>query len=91
MNAGNTRSGVGGALGTPNDPFHKVRRRVEDRLSLEAGKRVRVGSAADHLIVSIRDEMVARVSQGEKMAILELELLLEESSTELDEFRKAFA
>jgi len=68
------------------DPRDRVRRRVEDRLSQAVGKRVRVGSEADRLILSIRDEMVYR---QDEVAILELRLLLDESLVELDELSKA--
>ena len=68
------------------DPRDRVRRRVEDRLSKAVGKRVRVGSEADRLILSIRDEMVYR---QDEVAILELRLLLDESLVELDELSKA--
>lgn len=68
------------------DPRDRVRRRVEDRLSQAVGKRVRVGSEADRLILSIRDEMVYR---QDEVAILELCLLLDESLVELDDRSKA--
>ncbi|HBO3168493.1 TPA: hypothetical protein ACJX8M_003054 [Pseudomonas aeruginosa] len=68
------------------DPRDRVRRRVEDRLSQAVGKRVRVGSEADRLILSIRDEMVYR---QDEVAILELRLLLDESLVELDDRSKA--
>lgn len=64
------------------DPRDRIRRRVEDRLSQAVGKRVRVGSEADRLILSIRDEMVYR---QDEVAILELRLLLDESLVELDD------
>lgn len=68
------------------DPRDRIRRRVEDRLSQAVGKRVRVGSEADRLILSIRDEMVYR---QDEVAILELRLLLDESLVELDDRSKA--
>lgn len=70
---------------TTVDPRQRILRRVEDRLSLALGKRVRVGGEADHLILSIRDEMVYRQDEA---AILELRFLLEESQSEYDELRK---
>lgn len=70
------------------DPRVRVRRRVEDRLTRQVGKSVRVSGEANDLIGTIRDEMVYR--QGET-ARLELRFLLEESLTELDELGKAHA
>lgn len=73
------------------DPRQRILRRVEDRLSSQAGKRVRVGCEADRLILSIRDEILSRTYQNDKRAIMELQVLLEEGLTEFDEFRKTVA
>lgn len=73
------------------DPRQRILRRVEDRLSREVGKRVRVGSEADRLILSIRDEMLSRMYGQSETASLELQFLLEESLSEFDELRKATA
>lgn len=69
-------------------PHVQIRRRVEERMSRRIGKRVRVSSEADRLILTIRDDMLFR--QGEP-ANMELRLLLEECLTELEEFEKAHA
>ena len=70
------------------DPRVRVRRRVEDRLTRQVGKSVRVSGEANDLIGTIRDYMVFRQDEAAK---LELRLLLEECLTELDELEKVHA
>ncbi|MBH1541848.1 hypothetical protein JY440_05730 [Stenotrophomonas maltophilia] len=70
------------------DPRVRVRRRVEDRMTQYAGKSVRVSGEANDLIGTIRDHMVFR---QDEVARLELQFLLEECLSELDELGKAHA
>lgn len=70
------------------DPRVRVRRRVEERLPLHVGRKIRISGEANDLIGTIRDYMVFRQVEAAK---LELRLLLEECLTELDEFEKAHA
>jgi len=70
------------------DPHVKVRRRVEDRMSLHVGRSIRVSGETNDLIGIIRDHMVFRHDEAAK---LELRLLLEECLTELNELEKVHA
>lgn len=73
------------------DPRQKILRRVEDRLSLALGKRVRVGCEADRLILSIRDEILSCIYRNDERAMMEFQFLMEEGLTEFYEFRKTIA
>lgn len=70
------------------DPRVRVRHRVEERLTQQFGKSVRLSGESNDLIGTIRDHMVFRQDEAAK---LELRLLLEECLTELDELEKVHA
>ncbi|MDX1297208.1 MAG: hypothetical protein R3260_03060 [Pseudomonas sp.] len=91
MTTGNIKASASkeGRMAVLVDPRQRILRRVEDRLSSEVGKRVRIGSEADRLILSIRDEILSRTYQQNETVIMELRFLLEECLTELDELSKA--